>query len=102
MWDSKTWTHVLGSKNVSNLLLSVGYTDTDELLKEKLSQLRKSDDGILESIGKSSKRQAPCPPLHDVGDNTSLPPKRQNSNPSEDSKSTTTGSYESEGSNEQW
>ncbi|KAH3835621.1 hypothetical protein DPMN_108977, partial [Dreissena polymorpha] len=76
----------------------VGYTDTDALLKEKLSRLRKSEDGILESIGKSGKRPAPAPPSQDGGDNNSIPPKRQTSQTSDD----VTTSYESEGSNDQW
>lgn len=77
---------------------TVGYTDTDALLKEKLARLRKSDDGILESIATSGKRAAPPPPAQDGVEEGSLPPKRQTSQSSED----TTTSYESEGSNEQW
>ncbi|XP_052794329.1 uncharacterized protein LOC128227643 isoform X3 [Mya arenaria] len=77
----------------------VGYTDTDALLKEKLARLKKTDDGILESIATSGKRAAPPPPVQDVEDNGSLPPKRQTSQTSEDA---TTTSYESEGTNEQW
>ncbi|WAR00736.1 MYO3B-like protein, partial [Mya arenaria] len=76
----------------------VGYTDTDALLKEKLARLKKTDDGILESIATSGKRAAPPPPVQDVEDNGSLPPKRQTSQTSEDA---TTTSYESEGTNEQ-
>ena len=80
-----------------------GYTDTAALLKEKLDQLSTNEDGPLEGIGK--KRHAPPPPsshstsTYTTQDNVSLPPKRQ---VSDDGKSTTTGSYESEGSNEQW
>ena len=76
-----------------------GYTDTAALLKEKLSQLSNNEDGQLEGIGK--KRHAPPPPSQSnySQDNISLPPKRLNS---DDGKSTTTGSYESEGSNDQW
>ena len=77
-----------------------GYTDTAALLKEKLDQLSTNEDGQLEGIGK--KRHAPPPPSSHstyTQDNVSLPPKRQ---VSDDGKSTTTGSYESEGSNEQW
>lgn len=75
-----------------------GYTDTAALLKEKLQQLSNNEDGQLEGIGK--KRPAPAPPSQSTytQDNVSLPPKRQTS---DDGKSTTTGSYESEGSNEQ-
>ena len=79
---------------------STVFTDTAALLKEKLSQLSNNEDGPLESIGRPTKRHAPNPPPRHVNnDNASLPPKRQLS---EDSKSTTTGSYESEGSSEQW
>ena len=77
----------------------IGYTDTAALLKEKLQQLSNNEDGQLEGIGK--KRHAPPPPSQSsyTQDNVSLPPKRQTS---DDGKSTTTGSYESEGSNDQW
>lgn len=84
-----------------------GLTNTDALLKEKLSQMNKNGECELESIGKSKKRIAPGPPLaafpnYNTGDNDSLTPKRQTSQSSEDSKSTTTGSYQTDNENDQW
>lgn len=83
----------------------LGYTDTDALLKEKLSQLRKNEDGILEGIGNPASRAQPHLqdlPRYAHGDHVDIPTKRQMSSTSDESKSTTTGSYESEGTNEQW
>ncbi|KAL4227394.1 hypothetical protein ACF0H5_012837 [Mactra antiquata] len=88
-----------------------GYLDTDALMKEKLSQMNKNEgnDVILEGFG-GGQGQPRSPgytnnvqmPRYVSGDNSSIPPKRQMSSQSDDSKSTTTGSYESEGSHEQW
>lgn len=79
------------------------YIGTDALLQEKLSQLRTNEDGILEGIGSATKHPSDCkPPQYTPLDQDILPPKRQMSNTSEESKSTTTGSYESDVPNEQW
>lgn len=91
--------------------ISEGYLDTDALLKEKLSQMQNNDGGdvILGGfVGGQGGQRPPAytnnvqMPRYMSGDNMNIPPKRQMSNISDDSKSTITGSYESEGGNEQW
>ncbi|XP_060554144.1 uncharacterized protein LOC132715175 isoform X2 [Ruditapes philippinarum] len=79
-----------------------GYIRTDDLLKEKLSQLHTNEDGILEGIGGPVKYEDCKLPRYIPTGQDGIPTKRQLSNTSEESKSTTTGSYESEITNDQW
>jgi hypothetical protein len=71
-------------------------------LKEKLSQLHTNEDGILEGIGGPVKYEDCKLPRYIPTGQDGIPTKRQLSNTSEESKSTTTGSYESEITNDQW
>ncbi|KAL3866223.1 hypothetical protein ACJMK2_043545 [Sinanodonta woodiana] len=78
----------------SAVSIDIGYTDTAALLQEKLVQLNDNGTGKLSGLDKRMKKAAPQPPScgNLTDDGISLPSKVPMS---EESKSTTTTSYES-------